>query len=614
MTMNQSAPSTSQKPLRLWPGITAAVLLAIVRFVMPVVAPDTQLFGLDTALIAVLGGVVLALAIVLWWLLFSRAPWLERLGALVVMIAAAVATRPVMHVSIQNGMMGNMFYVYCVPTTVSLAFVGWAVMSRRLSGGARWAAMAFAILLGCGVWTLARTNGIFGSVADLAWRWSPTAEERLLARAAAEPEIPPVAAAPVVEAPKAESAAAPRAEPVAPAPKPAAATPAPAPAPMTVEWKGFRGADRDDVVRGTAISTDWTASPPVELWRRAVGPGWSSFAVGGGHLFTQEQRGDDEIVACYDASTGKPVWMHKDRVRFWESNGGAGPRATPTLDSGRVYSLGATGVLNALDAATGRVVWTRNAATDHGVKVPGWGFSGSPLVVGDVVVVAVSGALAGYDRSTGAPRWSRKSGGGSYSSPHLVTLDGVEQVLLLNGEGLTSVAPADGTVLWENAWAGVPIVQPAQVAGDILLTTADAMGGAGVRRIAVGHDGAKWNVEERWTSRGLKPYFNDYVVHGGYAYGFDGNILSCIDLADGARKWKGGRYGNGQMLVLADQDVLLVLSEDGELALVRATPEQFTEIARFKAVEGKTWNHPVLVGNTLFVRNGEEMAAFRVGR
>jgi outer membrane protein assembly factor BamB len=261
------------------------------------------------------------------------------------------------------------------------------------------------------------------------------------------------------------------------------------------------------------------------------------------------------------------------------------------------------------------VVWTRNAATDNSVKVPGWGFAGSPIVVGDSVIVAVSGALAAYDRASGAPRWSKKSGGGSYSSPHLVTLDGVPQVLLLNGAGVSSVLPSDGTTLWENAWAGVPIVQPAELpGGDILITTADAMGGAGIRRLAVTHEGSTWKVEERWTSRGLKPYFNDYVVHEGHAYGFDGNILSCVDLSDGSRKWKGGRYGNGQMLVLTDEDVLLVLSEEGELALVRATPDQFTEIARFKALDAKTWNHPVLVGDTLFVRNGEEMAAFRLAR
>ena len=150
--------------------------------------------------------------------------------------------------------------------------------------------------------------------------------------------------------------------------------------------------------------------------------------------------------------------------------------------------------------------------------------------------------------------------------------------------------------------------------GDMLISVLGGTGGAGIRRIGVAQTSGKWTTEERWTSNGLKPYYNDYVVHKGHAYGFDGTILSSIDLSDGQRKWKGGRYGGGQLVLLADQDVLLVMSEEGEVALVSATPDQFTELARFKALDGKTWNHPVVVGDVLLVRNGEEMAAFRLPR
>jgi len=135
-----------------------------------------------------------------------------------------------------------------------------------------------------------------------------------------------------------------------------------------------------------------------------------------------------------------------------------------------------------------------------------------------------------------------------------------------------------------------------------------------MRRITVGRGAGAWTIEERWTSRGLKPLYNDFVVHKEHAFGFDGGILACIDLADGSRKWKGGRYGHGQMVLLPEQDLLLVVSEEGEIVLVNATPDRFTEVARFKAIEGKTWNHPVLVGDVLLVRNGEEMAAFRLPR
>jgi len=331
--------------------------------------------------------------------------------------------------------------------------------------------------------------------------------------------------------------------------------------------------------------------------------------VNGDLVYTQEQRGENEVVACYKATTGQPVWTHQDAARFFESNAGAGPRATPTLSNGKVYTFGATGILNALDARSGAVVWTRNAASDTGTKIPFWGFSSSPLVIDDIVVVAASGQLVAYDVVTGNQRWLGPEGSGSYSSPHLGTIDGVAQILLMSGGGVMSVSPADGKQLWAHQWSGNSIVQPALTTeGDVLITSQEN----GTRRIALAHSSGGWTVQERWTSNGLKPYFNDFVVHKGHAFGFDGRILSCIDLKDGQRKWKGGRYGNGQLVLLPDQDLLLVLSEEGELALVGATPDQFTERATFAAIQGKTWNHPVLVGDTLLVRNAEEMAAFRL--
>ncbi len=222
----------------------------------------------------------------------------------------------------------------------------------------------------------------------------------------------------------------------------------------SAEWPGFRGPARDGIIRGTLIETDWSRSAPIELWRRPIGPGWSSFAVHGNFVYTQEQRGDDEIVSSYNLTTGAPAWRHRDAARFWESNGGAGPRATPTVSGDRVYTFGATGIVNALNARDGAVIWSRNAASDTGATNPGWGFTSSPLVVDDVVVVAASGRLVAYDAATGNPRWIRQTRGGSYSSPHLTTIVGVPQILLLSSFGATSVAPADGAVLWDHAVAG----------------------------------------------------------------------------------------------------------------------------------------------------------------
>ncbi len=592
--------------LRLWPGVVAVLLQWLLRYGLPIVVPEAMMVG-------IIGELVGGVAVLVWWMFFSRAPWAERVGAIALMVAASVATQRILHESIAGGMMGMMFVAYSIPV-LSLALVVWALASSRLADGLRRVTLVATILVACGLWALLRTDGVTADGrSQFAWRWAKTSEQKLLERAGAEP------------APRPESArgAAPEERP---APRPGgeapaairAALPATLPPPVAAaralaDWPGFRGPHRDDNVAGVRIKTDWASSPPVELWRRLVGPGWASFAVGDGLLYTQEQRGAFEVVACYSLTTGRPVWTHRDAARFYESNGGAGPRATPTLQGGRAYAFGATGILNALNAGNGAVVWTRNVASETGVKIPIWGFSGSPLAVEDLIIVAAAGRLAAYDRATGSPRWRGPDDGGSYSSPQLLTIDGVAQVLLMTDAGITSVAPADGAVLWKHSWPGAAILQPTLTAdGGVLIATGGATGGLGTRRLAVAHGPRGWTAEEVWTSNGLKPYFNDIVVHNGYAFGFDGGILACLDLQDGKRKWKGGRYGYGQLLLLPDQNLLLVLSEEGELALVAATPGQFTEIARFPAMEGKTWNHPVLAGDILLVRNGKEMVAFRL--
>ena len=599
------------RPPRVWPGVVIVILQWLARFGLPLVSPDFTPYG-------VMAGLAGGVAIIVWWLFFSRTSWSERLGATAVMVVALLATPLVLHESIAAGAMGGLFFILVIPT-LSLAFVAWVTVSRRFSVAARRASLVAAVAISCGGWAFVRTGGFTANFDnDLKWRWAQTPEERLLAVAEPEPAPPP---APTVSVPPAAATTTPT-PPVAAAESSPVAAPAdslaidqPVP-PRRAEWPGFRGMARNGVVAGTRIATDWTASPPLEVWRRPIGPGWSSFAVSGDLIYTQEQRGDQEIVAAYRLSTGEPVWRHRDTARFWESNGGAGPRGTPTLSDGRVYAFGATGILNALDAATGAVIWSRNVAFDTGTAVPMWGFSSSPLVIGDLAVIAAANTLAAYNVARGRPRWTGpKHAGEGYSSPHLATIDGVMQIVLLSIAGAISVSPADGRVLWEYPWqsTGGVIVQPAVTAdGDVLVPAPVGMSGGALRRLAVAHDDGGWTATERWTTNGLKPYFNDFVVHEGHAYGFDGAILACVDLADGTRKWKGGRYGNGQLVLLPDQDLLLVVSEEGELALVGATPDGFRPIAQVPGIEGKTWNHPVLIGDLLLVRNGEEMAAFRL--
>ena len=294
------ADASTRPPLRLWPGVVIVALQWLGRFVVPLVAPEATVYG-------VLGGLAGGLAIAVWWLLFSRAAWSERLGAIALMVVALIATPYILHESIATGNMGFMFPLYVTPV-LSMAFVLWAVASHRFAGWTRWATLVAAIALACGMWAFVRTGGNTTDLDhDFAWRWTPTPEELLLAQADDEP---------VVSASVAESTEA------------------------GGSWTGFRGPGRDSILRGARIDTDWSASPPVEMWRRKVGPGWSSFAVQGDVFYTQEQRGDDEVVASYRVTTGEPVWKHRDAARFWESVGGAGPRGTPTLSGGRVYTLG----------------------------------------------------------------------------------------------------------------------------------------------------------------------------------------------------------------------------------------------------------------------------------
>ncbi len=559
-----------QQALRLWPGIVIVALQWLIRFGLPFFVPDALVYG-------VFGGLLGGLAILVWWAFFSRAEKIERWGAIALMIAALIVTSLLIDISIATGGQGMMFIIFAIPV-LSLAFVVWAVTSQGFSTVVRRTTMVATILIACGVWTLVRIDGITGDFnLDLAWRWAKTSEERLLARDGDD---------------------------LAQSSTSAGITDAPA------EWPGFRGSHRDGIVRNVRIGTDWSANPPIELWRRPLGPGCSSFAVSNGFLYTQEQRGEDEMVTCYAVNTGEPVWQHRDEARFWDSHAGAGPRATPTLSDGNVYTMGASGLLNVLDAGDGHVVWSRNAASDADLKHSGWGYTSSPLVVDGVVIVAVVGKLVAYDLTSGNPRWFGPDGGDSYSSPHLLTIDGSPQILLMSATGATSISPTDGNVIWEYPWAGESrIVQPAITKdGDILFCDGAAKG---LRRVSILHDSKGWTFKELWTSAQLKPNFNDLVAHEGHAYGYNGPMLVCIDVNTGRRMWRGGRYG-GQLILLADQDLLLVLSEDGEVALVKANPDKFEELALIKAIEGKTWNHPVLAGDVLLVRNTREMVAYRL--
>ena len=296
---------------------------------------------------------------------------------------------------------------------------------------------------------------------------------------------------------------------------------------------------------------------------------------------------------------------------------GAGPRATPTFVDGRVFTLGATGILNCLDAQTGKLLWTRDINQDSHGTPPMWGLSSSPLVAGQNVIVYGGGkagkSLLAYRADTGDLAWTAAAGENSYSSPQLTTIAGVPQCLMFHDFGLTSVDPATGKELWKAgiAMPGAPRCGQPHRSDENKLAVA-MLDNPGVSLIDVTKDGDQWKVSPVWVSKDLKPEFPDFVIHEGNAYGFDGSIFCCLNLATGKRAWKDGRFGRGQVILLEDQALLLVISESGEAVLQAADAQARKEIGRFQALSGKTWNGPVIANGRLYLRNAEEMACYEV--
>ena len=378
-------------------------------------------------------------------------------------------------------------------------------------------------------------------------------------------------------------------------------------------WTDFRGPRRNGLYTETAIRTEWPGTGLKPLWSQPVGGGYASFVVAGGRAFTIEQRRNEEVVAAYDVDTGVEVWTHAWSAHFQETMGGAGPRATPTWHDGRLYALGANGRFVCLDADTGALVWQRDILADGGAANLPWAMSGAPLVVDDLVVVQPGGlrgwSVAAYDRLTGDVVWHVLDDVQAYTSPMLATLGGVRQIVVVTAERAAGLRPDDGTLLWEFAWT-VPIVpniaQPL-VVGDARLFLSAGYG-KGAALVELTPDGDRFTAATVWETNRMKNKFSSSVLIDGYIYGLDESILACIDAATGELMWKGGRYGYGQLLAAGDH--LLVLTERGEVVLVRATPDAHQEVAGFRALEGKTWNVPAMAGGRILVRNTRQMAAF----
>lgn len=380
-------------------------------------------------------------------------------------------------------------------------------------------------------------------------------------------------------------------------------------------WTNFRGPNRDGSYRERPILTDWPTNGLTLLWRHPIGGGYASFVVAEGRAFTIEQRRQREVVTSYDMETGYEIWSHSWDAEFRESMGGAGPRATPTWDEGRLYALGATGELYCLEAFDGSVVWSRNILTDNGAANLDWGMAVSPLVVGEKLIVLPGGLLGrsivAYDKLSGEIIWTSLNDKQAYTSPMLVTLAGHEQILVVSAKRAMGLAVENGSLLWDFAWTtsfDINATQPIIADKNHFFISSGYDHGATL--VEVRKKGPGFQARAVWQNNRMKNKFNSPVLHQGYVYGLDDGILACLDVRTGERQWKGGRYGYGQLLLASSH--LVILTEKGDLVLVKATPERHEETARFSAIQGKTWNNPVLSGGRLLVRNTTEMASFDI--
>ena len=578
-------PASDKRP-RLWPPV---LLLGIFWTLFAVL----RWSGLGVALgfagfAALFGtGALTILLFVVWWLAASRLGWAERLGLLGIAVFSGVG------IAILGDETARVLLVMPgLPIVLTVWTVGLVVM-RNWRPRRRLVALAAALCVTWSAFLLVRTEGVGGDFQPvLRWRWTPTPEQEYLA----DLNRSGAANSPVAERD--------------------GLTFGPG------DWPGFRGQNRDGCLRDVRIATDWDATPPKRLWQRRIGPAWSSVAVVGERLFTQEQLGPQEAVTCLDSASGRTLWTHKDVARHEDGQGGAGPRATPTFAEGRIFALGATGILNCLDAVSGDPRWSRNITADAGTTVPVWGFSSSPLVAGDLVVVFAGSessdsqkTLLAYHTDSGEPAWSAAAGKISYSSAQLASQGDKTQLLFVSDGGLFAFDPSSGALFWRHpttgAGFGIPrAAQPHTVGADSILF--DAGADVGTAQIDLISDAQTSIPRERWVSRQLKPSFNDFVIHDHSVYGFDGRVFTCVDLETGKRRWKDGRYGSGQVLLLGDQPLLLVVTDDGEVVLVAANSDEHHELARFQAVQGKTWNHPVIAQGRLYIRNAEEIACFEL--
>ncbi len=377
----------------------------------------------------------------------------------------------------------------------------------------------------------------------------------------------------------------------------------------------FLGPDRNGVLPGPRLDTNWTAHPPAVLWRQKVGAAWSGFVIADGICLTQEQRGENECVVAYELATGRQIWLHADAAHYSTVIAGEGPRATPAIGSNRVFTCGATGILNCFELATGRLVWTQNVVSESGGNIPEWGIASSPLLADGLVILhggnSTQRSLLAFHAEDGRPAWSAAANH-SYASPFLATLAGVPQVLTFNSRVISAHDPTTGSKLWESPWGSGDVVCSSPVVVSSNRVVFSSGYGFGAKLLEISRDDANSKLAARliWKSIRMKAKFAHVFARADSLYGLDDGMFACVDLKDGSLRWKEGRYGHGQGLLVGD--LYLLMAESGELVLLHPTPDAPNELARFRVFNAKTWNPLALSGDLLLVRNDQEAACLRL--
>ncbi len=394
-------------------------------------------------------------------------------------------------------------------------------------------------------------------------------------------------------------------------------------APRPTDYSQFLGPDANATMRLTHVEKNWQEHEPKILWKQPIGKGWSGFAVQGDAAYTMEQREHEEWISCYDANSGKLLWHYAIPGLHFNPLGGTGPRATPAIYDGRVYAMSAVSELVCLDMRSGERLWSSDLLKLTGSTQSAfesqvtWGRSASPLIVDGKVIIPLGGAgdsqiqtLIAFDGKSGAEVWRAGSGQISYSTPTVVTLQGQKQILYVGEAKLSSFTIADGKELWSVPWPGrstndANVSQPIAIDDTRVLMTKGYGGGGQVIEVTLAE--GTWSTKSLWRVEAvLRTKFTSCVVKDGCAFGLNDGILECVDLSNGKRLWKKGRYRHGQVLLVGDE--LLITAENGSLVLVAADSREFRELATLPVIGDVTWNTAALSGDRFLMRNSDEAA------